>query len=122
MEEIDLTTHWPSLGIALVHLLGGFQRMSSEPSGNFLSMPFPPGPLENALCKAVQLLSDEAPPPPAEYSIAAYISQHPSTCGYARGCETKFSLAVKTVSKLTNNKLARSCDVPLLLVQSIFPV
>jgi len=71
--ETDQTTHLPSLGIAFVDLLGGFQYKSSEPSDSFSNMPILPEQLESVFDKVVQLLSGEARPPPAEYSIVAHI-------------------------------------------------
>jgi hypothetical protein len=63
----------PSLDIAFVDLLGGFQYKSSERSGSFSNMRVLLEQLESAFYTVVQLLSGEARPPPAEYSIVARI-------------------------------------------------
>lgn len=71
--ETDQTTHLPSLGIAFVDLLGGFQCKSLERSDNFLNMPVLPEQLESVFYTVFRLLSDEECPPPAEHSIVAHI-------------------------------------------------
>lgn len=71
--ETDQTTHLPSLGIAFVDLLGGFQYKSSGRSDSSSSMPFLRELLGSASYKAVLLLSGGARPQPAGHSISGHI-------------------------------------------------
>ena len=72
-EDTCLTTHSQSLGTAVVDLWRAAQHMPSGPFDSSSSMPFPQGPLESALYKALRSLSGEALLLPAVYSIAARI-------------------------------------------------